>query len=91
MVATHIMKINGVLYRAGEEIPSPADNPVKAVKEVKEVEEVVKDDKPQYTKKDITFMKVANLRELAAENGVENPDELTGAELKEILIEKFGL
>lgn len=91
MKATHTMKINGVLYRAGEEIPSPADKPVKVVQEVKdEIKEEVKDDK-KYTKKDITFMKVANLRELAAENGVENPDELTGVELKEILIEKFGL
>ena len=84
MIATHTMKINGVLYRAGEVIPSPAEKPVN-----KDVEEA-KDDK-KYTKKDITFMKVANLRELAAENGVENPDELTGAELKEILIEKRGL
>ena len=84
MIATHTMKINGVLYRAGEVIPSPAEKPVN-----KDVEEV-KDDK-KYTKKDITFMKVANLREIAAENGIENPDELTGAELKEILIEKFGL
>jgi hypothetical protein len=36
-------------------------------------------------------MKVAQLRELASENGIENPDELTGGEIKEILIEKFGL
>lgn len=85
MIATHTQKINGVLHRAGEVIPSPDDKPVKRV-----VDEIV-DDKPKYTKKDITFMKVANLRELAAENGVENPDELTGAELKEILIDKFGL
>lgn len=89
MKATHTMKINGVLYRAGEEIPSPADIPVKSETIIKD-DIKVKDDK-KYTKKDITFMKVANLRELAAENGVENPDELTGAELKEILIEKFGL
>lgn len=85
MIATHTQKINGVLHRAGEVIPSPDDKPVKRV-----VDEIV-DDKPKYTKKDITFMKVANLRELAAENGVENPDELTGVELKEILIDKFGL
>lgn len=88
MVATHTMKINGVMYRAGEDIPSPDEKPVEKV-EIKE--EIVKDDAPKYTKKDITFMKVANLRELAAENGVANPDELTGAELKEILIDKFGL
>lgn len=90
MIATHTQKINGVLHRAGEVIPSPDDKPVEKV-EIKEEINEVKDDAPKYTKKDITFMKVANLRELAAENGVENPDELTGAELKEILIDKFGL
>ena len=90
MIATHTQKINGVLHRAGEVIPSPDDKPVEKV-EIKEEINEVKDDAPKYTKKDITFMKVANLRELAAENGVANPDELTGAELKEILIDKFGL
>ena len=90
MVATHTTKINGIVYRAGEVIPSPDEKPVKKV-EIKEEINEVKDDTPKYTKKDITFMKVAKLRELAAENGVENPDELTGVELKEILIDKFGL
>ena len=85
MIATHTMKINGRLYRAGEDVPSPDEMP----KMVEKAESV--DEKPKYTKKDITFMKVANLRELAAEMGVENPDELTGVELKGILIEKLGL
>ena len=86
MIATHTIKINGEYYRAGEVIPSPDEKPVKVNKEVE-----VKDDAPKYTKKDITFMKVAKLREVAAENGVENPEELTGVELKELLIDKFGL
>lgn len=90
MIATHTQKINGVLHRAGEVIPSPDEKPVEKV-EIKEEINEVKDDAPKYTKKDITFMKVANLRELAAKNGVENPDELTGVELKEILIDKLGL
>lgn len=90
MVATHTMKINGVMYRAGEDIPSPDEKPVEKV-EIKEEINEVKDDAPKYTKKDIAFMKVAKLREIAAENGVENPDELTGVELKEILIDKLGL
>ena len=91
MIATHTMKINGLLYRAGEEIPSPDETPKMVVDEPKEIVEEVVDEKPKYTKKDITFMKVANLRELAAEMGVKDPDELTGVELKSILIEKLGL
>lgn len=78
MIATHTMKINGVYHRAGEVIPSPDAKPV-----IKET--------GKYNKKDIVFMKVAKLREIAAENGVENPDEMTGGELKEILIDKLGL
>ena len=50
---------------------------------------VTVDEKPKYTKRDITFMKVAKLRELAAENGIANPDEYTGVELKEMLIDKL--
>lgn len=80
MIATHTMKINGVYHRAGEVIPSPDAKPVYKEPETR-----------KYSKKDIAFMKVAKLREIAAENGVENPDELTGSELKEILIDKLGL
>ena len=90
MIATHTMKINGVIYRAGAEIPAPDEKPVIKVEVNTDKEETV-DEKPKYTKREITFMKVAKLREIAAENGVKNPDELTGVELKEILIDKFGL
>lgn len=81
MIATHTVKVNGFFYRAGEEIPSSAPN--------KEPEIV--SEKKGYTKSDITLMKVAQLREVAVENGVNNPEDLTGTELKEILIEKLGL
>lgn len=97
MKATHTMKVNGIIYRAGEEIPSPDEKPVKQVeKPVEKVEPPVeKAEEPiaegKYTKKDITFMKVSKLRELAEIEGVENPDELTGVELKKILIDKMGL
>lgn len=90
MKATHTMKVNGIIYRAGEEIPSPDEKPVKQVeKPVEKAEEPIAEGK--YTKKDITFMKVSKLRELAETEGVENPDELTGVELKKILIDKMGL
>ena len=45
----------------------------------------------KYTKTDINRMSTADLQALAAEQGIENATELSGAELKKILIEKFGL
>ena len=45
----------------------------------------------KYTKTDINRMSTADLQALAAEQGIENATELSGAELKKLLIEKFGL
>ena len=39
----------------------------------------------------INRMSTADLQTLAAEQGIENADEISGAELKKLLIEKFGL
>ena len=86
MIATHTMKINGVIYRAGEEIPSLDAKPARKI-----IEKSAASVEKTYNKSDIMTMKAADLRELASENGVENPDELTGNELKKILVEKFGL
>ena len=36
-------------------------------------------------------MSTAELQELALENNVDGANEMTGAELKKVLIEKFGL
>lgn len=48
------------------------------------------EDKP-YTKTDINRMNKAELLDLANEYDVENVDDMTGAELKETLLEMFGL
>lgn len=48
-------------------------------------------DKKKYTKTEINRLSTSELRELAKENGIDNADENTGAELKKMLIEKFGL
>lgn len=45
----------------------------------------------KFTKTDINRMSTADLQSLAAEQGIENATELSGAELKKLLIEKFGL
>lgn len=106
MKADHIVKVNGEWYRAGAEIPALSDVAVAkeadTPKEEIPVVEVPKEDNHEeedhtevkaekITKSKITLMNVAGLRELATKNGVENVDELTGSELKEILINKLGL
>ena len=77
MIAQNTMKINGKWYKAGEEISL-----AKPQEEVKQ---------NQYTKTEINRMSTAELQELALENNVDCADEMTGAELKKVLIEKFGL
>ena len=77
MIAQNTMKMNGKWYKAGEEISL-----AKPQAEVKQ---------SQYTKTEINRMSTAELQELALENGVDGSDEMTGAELKKVLIEKFGL
>ena len=65
----------------------------KAVLAKKSVKVEVKEEANEtfYTKTDINTMKVADLRNLATEQGVENADDISGAELKSLLIEKMGL
>lgn len=50
-----------------------------------------KEHAPAYKKNDINRMAVAELKELAAKENIENVESLSGADLKKLLIEKFGL
>ena len=77
MIAQNTMKMNGKWYKAGEEISL-----AKPQAEVKQ---------NQYTTTEINRMTTAELQELALENDIDGADEMTGAELKKVLIEKFGL
>jgi hypothetical protein len=45
----------------------------------------------KYTKTDINRMSVSDLRQIVMGTGVENADIMTGAEMKEYLINLFGL
>lgn len=60
--------------------------PIIEEKPVYEVKESVK-----YTKTDIKRMPLDELKSLATENGVEGATDMTGGELKDILISKFNL
>lgn len=78
MIADHLMKVNGRWYKAGEEVSeSPAEKP--------------SPEKTRYTKTEINKMNVSELRRLAAENGVEDPEGINGTDLKSYLISAFGL
>lgn len=78
MIADHLMKVNGRWYKAGEEVPeSPVDKP--------------SPEKTRYTKTEINKMNVSELRRLAAENGVKDPEGINGTDLKSYLISAFGL
>ena len=75
----YIVCKNGVWYPTGTEVPE--DNP-----NIK-----TENGQNQYTKTEINRMSTAELQELALENDIDGADEMTGAELKKVLIEKFGL
>lgn len=61
-----------------EDIPSEEDKPSE-------------EEKHTVSKTEINRMSTANLRTFATEQGIDNAEELTGAELKKLLIEKLGL
>lgn len=44
-----------------------------------------------YTKTDINRMSIDDLKDLGIEQGIDNAEELTGNDLKKLLIEKLGL
>lgn len=88
MIATCFTKYNGKWYRAGEVLPDTPSIP-KETPKVETPKESVEVEKPRYNKKDISFMKLDNLKKLAAELGIEG-DHGT-KELKQLVIEKLGL
>lgn len=72
----YIVIKNGKWYEAGEEVPDTVSGEKSS---------------GAYTKTEINRMSTADLQALATEQGIDNAEELTGAELKKLLIEKLGL
>ena len=76
----HLIKHNGVYYRAGEDVPcdSPAaENDDEAGKHP--------------TKTEVSRMSVDELKAYAPTIGIEVTEESTGSKLKEQIIAKLGL
>nr|DAH65129.1 MAG TPA: Rho termination factor, N-terminal domain [Bacteriophage sp.] len=83
----YIVNKNGIWYAAGEEVPEDG---------LKEVEKstsnsFINSGEKTYTKTEINRMTTSDLQKLAIKKGIANAEEISGAELKKMLIEKFGL
>lgn len=83
----HMVKKNGIYYAAGEEVP---ENEEMTVEEILPSSSEISEQKP-YTKTEIQRMSVDSLRILAKEVGIENPEEISGSEIKKLLLSHFGL
>lgn len=100
MVYDHMVKVNGIYYATGEDVPDEIEEK-KAVRETSlpfsdnditfEEQSEYQPDEKQYTKTEINSMKTAELQELAAEVGIEDAYETSGVELKRRLAEYFNL
>lgn len=71
----YIVIHNGKWYNAGVEVPENNNSGTSF----------------DYSKTTINRMSTSDLQAFATEQGIDNAEELTGAELKKLLIEKFGL
>ena len=78
MVYEYKVKYKGKWYLPGENVPDDNATPEK-------------NSGGSYTKTDINRMSVSDLRQIVMSTGVENADIMTGAEMKEYLINLFGL
>lgn len=74
-----IVNKDGVWYPAGTDVPEGTNNVAVESKD------------NDLTKTDINRMTTAELKELAEKEEIEGFEEMTGAELKKVLIGKFGL
>ena len=91
----HLVKYNGKYYPAGTDVPvgvKPVEDKKEEVKEKNFLDEFAENlakEEVAYTKTEINRMSTADLKKLAKENGLD--DSLSGADIKKVLIAKFGL
>lgn len=84
MKATNMIKINGVWYRAGDELPADrTSKPIETLKSVNSGE-------PKITREEIDEMKYFALKSLAEKNGISVKDKPAN-KIRIDLIEALGL
>ena len=84
MIYPYIVNKNGVWYPAGADVPED----ISPITKDNSTEKLVHN---EHTKTEINRMSTAELQTLALENDIDGAEQMTGAELKKVLIEKFGL
>jgi hypothetical protein len=85
MTFGHKVKYNGKWYMPGEKI-AEAEESASSFSENTNLSA-----EKSYTKTEINRMSTADLQKLASEQGFDKAEEISGADLKKMLIEKFGL
>lgn len=95
MIAQNTVKVNGKWFYAGQEITGVEKSTSDFSQYMNPPEtELPFVDVPQgkkYTKTDINRMSTAELKDFAEKQGIANAQEMTGGELKKVLIETLGL
>ena len=93
MIYNHLVKYNGKYYPSGTDVPvgeQSVEN--KNIEDFsKHMNPPVETDGNSYSKTEINRMSILDLKKLAKKQGIKGTEEMTGAELKKVLIEKFGL
>lgn len=79
----YIVKYEGVIYPAGTEVPVGEKNTPK--------KDEILEKSHQYSKTEIQRLSTAELQALATKEGIEKASEISGNQLKKILIAHFGL
>ena len=91
MKFNHRVKFNGILYEKGQDVPIEDKKAEKKEIEKNFLDEFAEKELAKYTKTDINRMSTADLKKLAKDKGIENAEDMNGAELKKVLIDKFKL
>ena len=94
MIYKHKVKYNGKYYPAGIDVPVGEKKTVenKNIEDFsKHMNPPVETDGNSYSKTEINRMSTYDLKKLAKKQGIKGTEEMTGAELKKVLIEKLGL
>lgn len=89
-VYPYAVKFDGEYYDSGEDVPEVEGMAGEETSLPFSDDDIVLETR-KYTKSEIQRMNKAELQELARNTGVEEADEMTGAELKEHLLSVFNL
>lgn len=89
----HKVKVNGIYYAAGEDVPESEEMADGETQPSFSDSDITFEELPEkkYTKTEINRMNKAELQELARNTGIDEVDDMTGTELKEYLYGVFEL